>query len=489
LQESHDPPQITGRGCFSLSRRGGAPYPDRLMSGPSGHTPMRAELGATLRLAAPLAAANLLQMLVYAIDVIFVARLGEQALAASSLATTLFGLMMWCTIGLTGACAPLIAAELGRRAHAVREVRRSVRMAMWLAVGVGVLAMLVSANGERLMLLAGQDAEVSRLAGEFLAILLWATVPNILAGVLRNFVSALGRPVFATAITGLAILVNALGNYMFVFGHFGAPAMGLDGSALSSVITACIMLGAYVVAIQTDRRLRRYHVFGRWWRPEWTRLRDLVRIGLPIALIILAEGGLFSSAAFLMGLIGQAELAGHTVALQVAAIAFQIPFGIGQAVTIRVGYHFGAGDHAAVGRAGRAALIMAVGYMALPASLMIFAPRLVLGLYVDPAAPQNAAMVGFAVQFLAIGAAFQLFDGIQAVLAGALRGLQDTRVPMLMALGGYWMGGFTVSAGLGLFTPLAGLGVWIGLAAGLVVVSVLLLLRWHRREALGLVRA
>lgn len=459
------------------------------MSGPSGHTPMRAELGATLRLAAPLAAANLLQMLVYAIDVIFVARLGEQALAASSLATTLFGLMMWCTIGLTGACAPLIAAELGRRAHAVREVRRSVRMAMWLAVGVGVLAMLVSANGERLMLLAGQDAEVSRLAGEFLAILLWATVPNILAGVLRNFVSALGRPVFATAITGLAILVNALGNYMFVFGHFGAPAMGLDGSALSSVITACIMLGAYVVAIQTDRRLRRYHVFGRWWRPEWTRLRDLVRIGLPIALIILAEGGLFSSAAFLMGLIGQAELAGHTVALQVAAIAFQIPFGIGQAATIRVGYHFGAGDHAAVGRAGRAALIMAVGYMALPASLMIFAPRLVLGLYVDPAAPQNAAMVGFAVQFLAIGAAFQLFDGIQAVLAGALRGLQDTRVPMLMALGGYWMGGFTVSAGLGLFTPLAGLGVWIGLAAGLVVVSVLLLLRWHRREALGLVRA
>ena len=450
---------------------------------------MRAELGATLRLAAPLAAANLLQMLVYAIDVIFVARLGEQALAASSLATTLFGLMMWCTIGLTGACAPLIAAELGRRAHAVREVRRSVRMAMWLAVLVGLLAMLVSANGEHLMLLTGQDAEVSRLAGEFLAILLWATVPNILAGVLRNFVAAMGRPVFATAITGLAILVNALGNYVFVFGHFGAPAMGLDGSALSSVITAFIMLGAYVVAIQTDRRLRRYHVFGRWWRPEWSRLRDLVRIGVPIALIILAEGGLFSSAAFLMGLIGQAELAGHTVALQFAAIAFQIPFGIGQAATIRVGYHFGAGDSAAVGRAGRAALVMAVGYMALPASLMIFAPRLVLGLYVDPAAPQNAAMVGFAVQFLAIAAAFQLFDGIQAVLAGALRGLQDTRVPMLMALGGYWMGGFTVSAGLGLFTPLAGLGVWIGLAAGLVVVSVLLLLRWHRREALGLVGA
>jgi len=459
------------------------------MTEQTGLSPWRTELGATLRLAAPLAAANLLQMLVYAIDVIFVARLGEQALAASSLATTLFGLMMWCTIGLTGACAPLIAAELGRRRHAVREVRRSVRMALWLAALCGLAAMLVAANGEALMLLTGQDREVARLAGEFLAILLWATIPNIMAGVLRNFVSALGRPVFATAITALAILVNALGNYMFVYGHFGAPAMGLDGSALSSVITAFAMLAAYVVAIQRDRRLRRYHVFGRLWRAEWTRLRDLVRIGLPIALIILAEGGLFSSAAFLMGLIGQAELAGHTVALQVAALAFQIPFGIGQAATIRVGYHFGAGDRAAVGRAGQAALVMAVGYMALPAGLMLLAPRLVVGLYVDPAAPQNAAMVGFAVQFLAIAAAFQLFDGIQAVMAGALRGLQDTRVPMLMALTGYWLIGFSTSVWLGLFTPLAGFGVWIGLAVGLVVVAALLIRRWQVREALGLVPA
>ncbi len=450
-------------------------------------SPLRTELRETLRLAAPLAAANLLQMLVYAIDVIFVARLGERALAASSLATTLFGLMMWCTIGLTGACAPLIAAELGRRRHAVREVRRSVRMALWLAVACGLLAMAVAAKGEALLRLTGQDPEVSRQAGRFLEILLWATIPNIMAGVLRNFVSALGRPVFATAITALAIAVNALGNYVFVFGHFGAPAMGLDGSALSSVLTAFAMLGAYVLAIQADRRLRRYRLFGRWWRAEWMRLRDLLRIGLPIALIILAEGGLFSSAAFLMGLIGQAQLAGHTVALQVAALAFQIPFGIGQAATIRVGYHFGAGNHAAVGHAGKAALLMALGYMALPAALMIGAPRFVLGLYVDPAAPQNAAMVGFAVQYLAIAAAFQLFDGMQAVLAGALRGLQDTRMPMLLALAGYWLCGFATSVALGFFTPLGGYGVWIGLAVGLIVVSALLGRRWLRRERLGLV--
>ena len=459
------------------------------MTAPAAPTLWRTELGATLRLAAPLAAANLLQMLVYAIDVIFVARLGETALAASSLATTLFGLMMWCLIGLTGACAPLIAAELGRRAHAVREVRRSVRMALWLAVGTGLLAMLVSANGEALLLLSGQDAEVSRLAGDFLAILLWATIPNIMAGVLRNFVSALGRPVFATAITGLAILVNALGNYVLVFGNWGAPALGLDGSAISSVITACAMLGAYVLAIRMDRRLRRYALFGRWWRPEWTRLRDLLRIGLPISLIIMAEGGLFSSAAFLMGLLGQAELAGHTVALQVAALAFQIPFGVGQAATIRVGYHYGAGNVAAIAAAGKAALLVAVSYMIIPAALMILTPRFVLSLYVDPAAPANAAMVGHAVGFLAIAAAFQLFDGLQAVLAGTLRGLQDTRMPLILALIGYWLIGFTTSVMLGFFTPLAGNGIWLGLAAGLIVVSILLASRWRRRAALGLVPA
>lgn len=452
-------------------------------------SPLRAEMGATLRLAAPLALANLLQMAVYAIDVIFVARLGEQALAAASLATTVFGLMMWCLLGLTGACAPLIAAELGRRRHALREVRRSVRMALWLAVGFGLVAMGLAAQGEAILLLAGQDAEVARLAGDFLEILLWATVPNLMAGVLRTFVSALGRPVFAMAITAMAIVVNAFGNWIFVFGNLGAPALGLDGSAISSVITACAMLAAYALAIRADRRLRRYHLFGRWWRGEWQRLRDLLRIGTPIALIVMAEAGLFSSAAFLMGLIGQAELAGHTVALQVASLAFQIPFGIGQAATIRVGYHHGAGNARAMGAAGQAALILAVGYMALPAALMILAPRWVLSLYVDPADPANALMVGHAVGFLAIAAAFQLFDGLQAVLAGALRGLQDTRVPLVLALVGYWLCGFAVSVVLGFLTPLGGLGIWIGLAAGLVAVSILLGWRWHRRGALGLVPA
>ena len=449
----------------------------------------RGEMAATLRIAAPLAAANLLQMLVYAMDVIFVARLGEESLAASSLSISLFGLMMWCFSGMTGMVAALIAAELGRRRHAVREVRRSARMALWLALICGLLGMTVCWFGREIMLLAGQEPQIAELAGGFMRVIMWAMVPMIFANVLRSVVSALGRPIFATAITGLAVGVSALANYAFVFGNLGAPALGLEGSALASVTTALFMLAAYVVAIQADRRLRRYCLFGNWWRSEWQRFGELVRTGTPVALMILAEAGLFSGAAFLMGLISASQLAGHTIALQVAALAFQVPFGVGQAATIRVGYHYGASDNVAVGRAGWVAIVAGTGFMVLTASIMLFAPKLVLGIYVDTEAAKNAALMGFAVQFMVVAAAFQLFDGLQAVAAGALRGLQDTRVPMVFALFGYWVPGFGTAVWLGFFTPLEGLGVWFGLAVGLIVVALLMLRRWGSRARLGLLPA
>ncbi|MEZ5681344.1 MAG: MATE family efflux transporter [Erythrobacter sp.] len=453
---------------------------------PQGSDGWRDEIRATFRLAWPLALANLLQMLVHAVDVIFVARLGERELAASALGIALFGLLMWAFSGLTGMVAALIAEELGRRRHAVREVRRSVRMGLWLTVITGAIGMAICWFGEEIMLASGQEPELARRAGDFLRIIMWAMLPMIASSVLRNFVAALGRPVFATAITGVALIASLLGNYAFVFGNLGAPALGLEGSALASVLTALVQLASYVIAILWDRRLRRYRIFGNWWRPEWDRLRELARLGTPVMVIIIAEAGLFSGAALLMGNIGASELAGHTVALQVAALAFQIPFGVGQAATIRVGYHFGAGNRAAMGRAGWAGIAMGGSFMCLTAALMIFAPMLLLRIYVDPLAPENAAMVGFAVQYMIVAAAFQLFDGVQAVAAGSLRGLQDTRVPMLIAVFSYWVPGLGTSLWLGFRTPLEGTGVWIGLATGLVFSATLLTWRWARRERLGL---
>ncbi|HEX8059272.1 MAG TPA: MATE family efflux transporter [Novosphingobium sp.] len=452
-------------------------------------SPFRVELGATLRLAGPLALANMLQMAVYALDVIFVARLGSHQLAASSLAVAIFGVINFGFLGLTGAVAPLIAAERGRKIYAVREIRRSVRMALWLAVIGGVGGMVICQFGEAFMLLTGQDAAISETAGWFLALLSLALIPMLITNVLRMFVSAMGRPVFATVVTALAIAINALGNWALIYGHFGMPALGLAGSAVSTLLTAIVTMLAYAAAIRWDRNLRRFHVFGRWWRPEWARFREIVRLGIPIALTVVAEGGLFSSAAFLMGRIGETQLAAHTVALQIAAFFFQVPFGVGQAATIRVGYHFGARNAAAAGHAGWAAVIVCLIFAGISASAMIFVPQLILSAYVDVTAPANAMMVGFAVQYLVVAAAFQLVDGAQAVAAGALRGLQDTRVPAIVAIGGYWLIGFVIAIVLGFTTPLEGIGVWIGLAAGLTAVAIALVWRWHRREGLGLVPA
>ena len=448
----------------------------------------RAELGATLRLSWPLAAANLLQMLTYAIDVIFIARLGEDQLAASALAIALFGLVLWALSGLTGAVAPVAAAELGERAPALRPVRRSVRMALWLAVFSGVAGIGICLLLGPLMHVTGQQAQITALAIEYNSLLVLSLVPMLFNNVLRSFVSTLDRPIFATAITGGGIFVNALANYAFIFGNLGAPELGLQGAAVATILTTLTTLAAYVVAIRLDPRLHRYRVFGRWWSPDWPRLLHIVRIGTPIALTITAEAGIFGAAAFLMGNIGASQLAAHTVALQIAALAFQVPFGVGQAATIRVGYFYGARDPDGMKRAGWTAIVVGTGFMAFTALLMIVIPKPLIAIYVDPWDPKNAVLVGFALQYIVIAAAFQLFDGMQAVAAGALRGLQDTRIPMWIAAFAYWVPGIGTALALGFYTPLEGVGVWIGLATGLTVAAALLGWRWHRREALGLTR-
>lgn len=448
----------------------------------------REELAALLRLAAPLVGANLLQMGVYAIDVVFVARLGTTEFAAATLGVHLFSIAMWALIGLTGAAAPLIAAELGARKHSVREVRRSFRMALWLSLIAGAPFMLLFAHGETMLLAAGQDPAVARRADTFLDILLWSIVPAVAASVMRNAAAALGRPGYALGVNALALGVAALANWLLVFGNAGLPALGLEGSALASLITSLAMLGAYTLILLLDPRLRRYRLFGRWWRSEWTRFRELVRIGLPIAFTLTFEGALFGGASILMGLIGVTEVAAHAVALNIAAVAFQVPFGVAQAATIRVGMAYGAADRLWIARAGWAALGVGVGFMALTAAAIYVAPSLFVSAYLDPT-PANARAAALAVQFLMVAAMFQLFDGGQAVAAGVLRGLQDTRVPMIIAGLGYWGAGFGAAILLGFQLGWGGLGVWIGLAVGLFVVAGALLWRWMHRERFGLIPA
>ena len=273
-----------------------------------------------------------------------------------------------------------------------------------------------------------------------------------------------------------------------MFGHFGLPAFGLVGAGLATSIVNLLSFCALALVIVRHPRFRRFHLFGRFWRADWPRYRKLWTIGLPIGLALAFEVTIFSGATVVMGKLGANELAAHAIALQIASATFMVPLGLGQAATVRVGLAFGAGDHEGVTRAGWAAFAMTMAYMSATALTMLLIPGLLTSIFLDPANSTNAPVLALAVSYLLFAAMFQLADGAQVVTAGMLRGLQDTRVPMIIAGIGYWLIGAPLGIGLGFGTELRGSGVWIGLAVGLAVVAVGLIMRWSARERLGLVR-
>jgi len=285
-------------------------------------------------------------------------------------------------------------------------------------------------------------------------------------------------------VTLLALVVAVTANWCLVFGNAGFPALGLEGAAIASLLTSLATAASYAVILSTDRRLRRFHLFGNWWRTEWPRMIEIAKLGAPIALGWMAEGGLFGGAALLMGLISVTAIDAHAVALNIAAVAFQVPFGLAQAATIRVGLAYGAADPRWVGRAGGVAIVSGIAVMVVSASILWAVPGVLVRAYVDPA--REVAVAALAVELLGVAAVFQLVDGAQAVAAGVLRGVQDTRVPMMIQVFGYWVIGFGIAALLGFTFGWGAIGIWWGLAAGLGVVSALLIWRWSVRARLGL---
>ncbi|MBF9232808.1 MATE family efflux transporter [Microvirga alba] len=449
-------------------------------------TAWAAEFRATLSLGWPLILTNVAQNALMTTDVILMGWLGSGALAAGALGTNLYFAFLIFGIGLVSATSPIIAEELGRKRHSVREVRRTVRQGFWAAITVAVPIWIVSWNGEKLLLLMGQEPSLAHDAGQYMRALQWSLLPFLLYLVLRSFLSALERPGWALVIGILAVPINLAAAYCLMFGKFGLPPLGLVGAGLGTVISSTFMFVSLALVISLDRQLKRYHLFGRFWRADWPRYRNLWRIGVPIGLTLAFEVTIFNAAALLMGRIGASELAAHAIALQIASFCFMVPFGFSQAVTVRVGRAYGAQDADGVTRAGWAAFVLGVGFMFFTATLMIVAPHLLVGAFLDLGDPKNAQVIGFALSFLVLAAAFQLVDGAQAVGAGMLRGLQDTRVPMLYAALGYWGVGLPLGVGLAFGTSLKGVGIWIGLATGLAVVAALMLWRWLRRDRLGL---
>jgi MATE family multidrug resistance protein len=358
---------------------------------------------------------------------------------------------------------------------------------MWAAVAICVPIWAVLWQGEALLLAMGQDPELSADAAKFVRALQWGLLPALLYLVLRAFVSALEKPIWSLIVACAAVIFNGLINYVLIFGKLGFPALGLLGAGIGSAFTNFLLFGGMAWVVIRHRDFRRYHIFGRFWRPDWRRFADVWKLGFPIAITLLLEVTIFNAAVFLMGLIGTASLAAHAIAIQIAMLTFMVPLGLAQAVTVRVGLALGRRDREGISRAGWTSFALGVGFMACMALLIIAVPHQLVYLFLDESDPANAPVITLAVSFLTIAAIFQIADGAQVVGAGMLRGLHDTTIPMAYAAFGYWVIGMGVGATLAFHFGWEGVGIWTGLASGLVVVALLMITRWVRRERLGLV--
>jgi MATE family multidrug resistance protein len=331
----------------------------------------------------------------------------------------------------------------------------------------------------------GQSEELASMGQTFLRAYMWLVAPWLVFQLLRNFVSTLERPRIVLWLSIGGIALNALISWSLIFGHFGLPALGLLGGGLGSTITWSILCAALIAVTSLDRQFRRFHLFGKWWRFDRQRTIAMVRLGWPIGATMGLEIGVFALAAYLMGWIGAPAVAGHAIALQVAALTFMVPLGLGQAATVRVGLAVGRGDPQGITRAGWTAWALGTGFMGVMALAIWSVPRPLVTLFLADV-PANALVIGLAVSFLKIAAAFQLADGAQVIGAGMLRGLHDTRWPLIFALVGYWVVGLGVGAWLAFGRDWRGVGIWTGLASGLAAVAALMLARWLMRDRLGL---
>jgi len=436
------------------------------------------ELAKTLALAWPLIIAQLAVIAINTTDVIMMGWLGPKFLAAGTLSTAILHPLLLAGIGLLSVVTPLVAQNLAARDY--KQIRRTTRQGLWLATLLSLIAIPVLLHIEEIIILLELSPASAVLAQSYMDTAVWHLFPAFLFFVLRNLVSAHSDTKVILNITLGAIALNALGNYCLMFGNFGFPALGLRGAGISTTLVNSFMFLFLLAYVLKHHRYRRYFILVRIYKPDWHIFNKILKLGSPVGLMIAAEAGLFSIAAIFMGWLGTAELAGHAVALQIASIAFMIPLGLSTATTIRVGYGYGARNKQAVIVAGWISIALGIGCMFSTLVLFTFVPSYLVHLFLDPAITTNSSAIGYAISYLFVVALFQMADGGQVVAAAALRGINDTKLPMYIAIFGYWIVGMPTGYLLGFVYDLRGVGVWIGLAAGLVSVAFILIFRFWR---------
>ncbi len=441
-------------------------------------SPIVAEIRATLRVAAPLAAANLAQMAMSFTDTVMVGHLGSAALAAAGLAAMLYFTAGFVLQGIVAAVSPLAAHAFGAGDGAAAG--RIARVGLILAIALSLPLVAAALQLRGLLLALGYQAALADEIGHFLRGVVWGAPAFLAFAALRSLLAAAGHTRIVMLVLIACVPANAALNWVLIYGHLGAPPLGVAGAGIASAIVQWLMFGG--LALYTLARPG----FAGLWAFAAVRARDrrhlleLLRLGAPIGGILGLEVGVFVAAGVLMGLIGADALGANQIVLNVASITFMVPMGLSQAATVRCAFELGAGRPRHARRAGLVALAMGVSFMAAAAVVLWSAPRAIIAVYLDVAAAANQGVVAIAMRLMIIAALFQVFDGTQTVAAGALRGYKDTATPLLIAAIGYWGIGFVGGWLLAFPLGYGAAGLWWGLALGLAVVALLLGIRLAR---------
>ena len=432
----------------------------------------------TLVLGLPLIGSHLAQMALHVTDTVMVGWYGVVPLAAVVLGASSFFIVFVVGSGFAKAVMPMVAAALGRGDET--QVRRDTRMGLWLSIAYGIIVLPIFWWSGPILLALGQDPEVSAIAQDYMRIVGFGMVPALAVTVLQSYLSALHRTQVVLWVTIAAVGLNIGVNWALIFGNWGFPELGARGAAVATISTqilSLVVLGLYAWALPS---LRKFHLFQRFWRPDWHAMGQVWRLGVPIGLTGLAEGGLFQASALMMGWIGTVELAAHGIALEVAALTFMMHVGISSAATIRIARFDGQGDRRALRQAAKVAVVISLGVAALSVALFLAVPEQIVALFLDLAKPESAAILAYGTVLLMLAALFQLADGMQVMALGLLRGVQDTRVPLVLAAVSYWLIGIPCSYVLAFPMGYGGPGLWLGLVVGLFCAAGSLMWRFWR---------
>jgi multidrug resistance protein, MATE family len=434
---------------------------------------------ATLLLGLPLIGSHLAQSALHVTDTIMLGWYGVAELAAVVLGASSFFVVFILGAGFAQGVMPMVAAALGRGDEV--QVRRDTRMGIWLSIGYGLMTYPLFWWSAPVLLVLGQDADVAALAQDYMRIAGLGMIPALIVMTLKSFLAAMHRTQVVLWVTVAGLFINAAGNYALIFGYWGAPELGVQGAAIATVLTqaaSLVLMGLYAHLHPDPARFR---IWQRFWRADPVALRQVFRLGWPIGVQGLAEAGLFVATAMMIGTIGKVELAAHGIAMEVVSLCFMLHVGLANAATIRAGRADGAGDARGLRDGAKAALALSAMVGGVVIALFLAFPAPLMALFLDADQAETPAIITYGTGLLAIAAVFQIVDAGQVMAMGLLRGLRDTRVPMVIAAVSYWCIGIPAGWLLGLHWGYGGVGVWCGLVIGLLVAAVSLMWRFWAR--------